>query len=265
MIVIVCSSEDPASMNIFENLLGLRKWSERPPFLTCGRFAIMRIGEPLLYQDGIDARIKDLGIDPELIVFASKHKSESGRPTLSVHFTGNVDDALYGGRPRELAVPAPHALRSALITLHSICPDEATMECTHHGPSNLSTPSMFIEIGSTEERWADPSRGRIVAEAILSIVPEGREKVAVGFGGGHYAPKQTDVLLKYRVAFGHVFPTYQIGKLTPDIIGMAFRLSNADFGFIDKKSMRGDERRMLERMINDAGYDVITEKELAAP
>jgi D-tyrosyl-tRNA(Tyr) deacylase len=256
MINIICSSTDPASQNIKENLLRLGKWKVHEEVYTHGKFRLIEIGESLLHQDGLDRKLQKLG-PCELLVFVSKHESVSGRPALLVHFTGNVAEAKYGGRERELSIPAPYALRSALLSLGP----EATMECTHHGPSNLEIPSFFIEIGSSPAEWKDERMGSIVAGAVLSIDPSGKEEILVGFGGGHYSPGQTRIIFKGGV-FGHVFSTYQIPFLTPELIEQAFSKSTSNFGYIDRKGVKSELRRRLELMIKDAGYTILSESEV---
>ena len=78
---------------------------------------------------------------------------------------------------RNLATRAPEGYR-------------VSYEVTHHGPTALVTPSLFVEIGSTATEWADPAAGRAVAESILTAVPEETINL-IGFGGTHYAVRQT--------------------------------------------------------------------------
>jgi len=184
MITIICSSLDAASQNIKTNLLSLEKWNKiSDGVFETEIFRLVEINEPLLYQDGIDAALESRGYKSGLLVFASKHSSEAKRSGFLAHFTGNVSDAKFGGSDRELAMAAPHALRSVLVRLKQFS-DEVTMECTHHGPSHINTPSLFVEIGSTEKEWSDSERGAIVAKAILSLDEAQKyDKVLVGFGG----------------------------------------------------------------------------------
>ena len=37
---------------------------------------------------------------------------------------------------------------------------DVTLEVTHHGPTELSVPSLYAEIGSTEIQWKDPEADR---------------------------------------------------------------------------------------------------------
>ena len=81
---------------------------------------------------------------------------------------------------------------------------DVTLEVTHHGPTELSVPSLYAEIGSTETQWKDPEAGEVVAKAILAVSLE-KVPAGLGFGGGHYAMRQTGLLLKPEFLLGTIF------------------------------------------------------------
>ena len=268
-VTIVCSTQDRASQNIKDNLLALRKWEP----VDCGcdytifefrNFRIVEIKEPLIYQDGLDKKLIDCGLASDLIIFASKHRSKDGRAILTIHSTGNVTEAKFGGMEKRLAAPAPQAVRSLLRSLRLLAGNEeyeVTLECTHHGPSEIEVPSVFIEIGSNEEQWEDEVAGRIVANAIL-LLKESDSPVAVGFGGTHYAPRQTMLVLEVDVAFGHIFPSHALDELDESVVRQAFVKSKADFAYFDRKSMKAHQRERLGKMIESMGYEVLKESDI---
>ncbi len=268
-VTVVCSTQDRASQNIKNNLLTLRKWDTVN--CECGYsifefkdFRIIEIKEPLIYQDGLDKRLIDCGFPARLIIFASKHRSKDGRAILTVHSTGNVNEARFGGVNKKLAAAAPQAVRSLLRTLKLLSENEeyeVTLECTHHGPSDIDVPSVFIEIGSNEEQWIDEVAGRIAANAIL-MLKENDSPVAVGFGGTHYAPRQTALMLETDVAFGHIFPGHALDDLDESMIRQAFMKSKADFAYLDRKSMKAERREKLGSMIERLGYEVLKESDI---
>ena len=161
-VTIICSTLDRASQNIKNNLLNSRKWQAIPDSdctaLEYKDFRIVEISESLIHLDRIDRKLKAWGFPPSLIIFASKHRSKDMRAILTVHSTGNTREAVFGGSFRELAVAAPQAVRSLLRSLKLLAENEeyeVTLECTHHGPTDISVPSVFIEIGSGESQWTD--------------------------------------------------------------------------------------------------------------
>jgi len=267
-ITIVCSLPDPASVNIVEKLRLTQNW--KPVENNCFKvfrfkcFTIVEIKEHHIYQDSLDTRLEECGINSKLIIFASRHSSKDGRKILTVHTTGNVNEAKFGGRAHELAVPAPYAMRNLIRSLKRMCKDssfEATLEATHHGPSNLHTPSLFIEIGSTQTEWRDDVAGKIVADAILMLHENGAP-VAVGFGGGHYVSRQTKLVYEAGITFGHIFPNHQLPFLDKDLVKQAFLKSGADFAYFDRKAIKDDVRSSLTEMIHHLGHKVLRESDI---
>lgn len=268
-VTIVCSTLDRASQNIKNCILSLRKWKDfnsvdNIHVFEYKDFRIVEIGEPLIYQDGLDKKLGIMGYPASLIIFASKHRSKDMRAILTVHSTGNVNEAKFGGTPGKFAQAAPQAVRSLLRSIKMLAENEeyeVTLECTHHGPSDLEVPSVFIEIGSGEAQWLDEVAGRIVADAIL-LLKDSDSPVAVGFGGTHYAPRQTALILSTDVTFGHIFPSHALDELDDSMIHEAFVRSGADFAYFDRKSMKLEQREKLGRMIESSGFEVLKESDI---
>ncbi len=267
-VTVVCSTQDRASQNIEKNLLALRKWeqvSSQPLVVFESKnFRIVEIKEPLICQDSLDRKLEESGFPAGLLIFASKHRSKDARAILTVHSTGNANEAKFGGVNKHLAASSPQAVRSLLRSLKLLAENqdyEVTLECTHHGPSDINVPSVFIEIGSNEEQWLDEVAGRIVANAIL-MYRESDSPVAVGFGGTHYAPRQTVLMLETDMAFGHIFPSHALDDLDENMIRQAFLRSKADFAYFDRKSMKARQRERLSAMIERAGYEVLKESDI---
>ena len=268
-VTIVCSTLDRASQTIKKNLLDSRKWEHVNaactfPVFEYKDFRIVEISEPLIYQDGLDKKLKAWDFPASLIIFASKHRSKDGRAILTVHSTGNAGEAKFGGSDKKLASSAPQAVRSLLRSLKMLAENEdyeVSLECTHHGPSDIDTPSVFIEIGSGEAQWLDDVAGRMVADAIL-LLKDDDAPVAVGFGGTHYAPRQTDLILSAGITFGHIFPSHALDELDESMVRQAFAKSRADFAYFDRKSMKGEQREKLRKIIENTGFEVLKESDI---
>jgi len=232
--------------------------------------------------------------DPALVVFASRHSGETG-PLLTAHHTGNVGPADHGGRPNHLARACPNAHARVLDALATHAPEgyEVGMECTHHGPSAVGAPSMFVEIGSSEPEWEDPNAARAVAQAILDlrgVDPDRRADSAsrgadtegepadgatdenrtrrhlVGLGGGHYAPRFERVVRETDWAVGHILADWGFealdgasgdetdGETDRDaVLDRAFGQSRAAYALVD-----GD-RPVLRSAVADLGYRAVGE------
>jgi D-tyrosyl-tRNA(Tyr) deacylase len=154
------------------------------------------------------------------IVFPSRHRSESGIACLTVHPIGNLGPtAEVGGEPGRLVPTAPRLMADALRQAEEPAQAvgvPATFEATHHGPL-LHQPAFFVEISSA---LPEPDRQKAagpLADALRDLAEDPDDRVAIGIGGGHYAPHFTELALKRRWAFGHIVPRHALESLTPDV------------------------------------------------
>ncbi|HIH73820.1 MAG TPA: D-aminoacyl-tRNA deacylase [Methanosarcina sp.] len=276
-ITIICSAPDLASQNIKTHLLSLKEWKnlELPPesgFSAAresadGKFRLVDIEEIHVFQDGLDKKLEAAGLPASLIIFASKHRSKEEINSLTVHCTGNPSgEARLGGHPKELAVSSPAAMKSILKEMKRLVEEkglkyDVTLEVTHHGPTELSVPSIYAEIGSTEIQWKDPEAGEIAAKAILGVSLK-KVPVALGFGGGHYAMRQTGLLLETEISFGHNFPKYQLEFVDEALIRQAVEKSGAEFAYFDRKSMKSEDRNRISEILEKFGLRVLKESEI---
>ena len=203
---------------------------------------------------------------PEVVIFASRHRSESNDATLTAHWTGNTtSQADFGGKPKSLSFTAPPRLRAALLAL-----DEAkaarglaysvTVEATHHGPTELGLPTLFVELGSTEKEWNDKQAGEAAAEAIWQTATTSLQgKNAVGFGGGHYCNKQSRAIREDGYAFGHILSKYFFEEYDEEIVRMAFNrtMGECRTAVIDWKGVRGRDREKLLHTLNEMRVQVV--------
>jgi D-aminoacyl-tRNA deacylase len=257
-VAVICSTADPASLNILQHLQKLANWDDCKGYRSYGCFRLIVHEERQITLRGLDARLSALGLRPNVAVFASKHKSESGLPWMGGHFTGETV-----GERLQLSRAAPAGLRSFLRNIAGMAPEGfgISAEATHHGPTDMNTPSFFAEIGSSELQWSAPSAGEAVAKAILEL--ELRDlPVLLGFGGGHYMPRQTSLMFEADIAFGHLFSTYQIGNLDKIVVADAMEKSTAGYAYIDRKSLRSGERHWIAGMLDEMGIQLLRSKEI---
>ncbi len=267
----MASEADPASLNQRTALLALDRWEADLPFegrpaYRRGDAVLVSIPELHLDRDHLDRDLQNaLGETPEVVVYLSKHRSESRTPSLTVHPIGNPGAAEFGGHPGTLVPAAPLWMTEALRRLRTTAaglPYEVTFEATHHGPY-LETPTFFIEQGSTEVEWADRRASEAIARALLDLEPEG-VPVAVGLGGGHYAPRHTDVAVARRVAFGHLLSGHALEHLSDDVLVQAVsRTPGASLAYLHRKSLGKPEARELEARLGTLGLRVVHEADLA--
>jgi D-aminoacyl-tRNA deacylase len=218
------------------------------------------VAERLIHAEHIDTRI-----DADLLIFLSRHYSANPVPVLTVHVTGNFGAADVGGTPRTLAPAAPAMMQATLRELRKHCPEgyRVSYEVTHHGPTGLSHPSFFVEIGSTEKEWTDPSAARAVAESVLSASPMSPVPL-IGFGGTHYAARETEIALTSRGAFGHIAHTREIPMLDEELIQEMMVKSGAVAAYIDRKALDRKELHNLAGMLNRLSIIRLSESEIIA-
>lgn len=254
-VLIVGSKSDPAATNIAERLVanfGFKYRTEN------GKKTVFEKGNLLLLQvdgDVLDMRNADLSYHAEAIVCISRHSSGSGRPTLTTHVPGNTGRSnRFGGFPRALAWADPQRLQSALNALLESTNQlglreySVSLEATHHGPTELHAPVLFVEIGSTSQQWISAKAAEAAAEAALKAATErGVGKSAVGFGGGHYSPKHTATVSEGGFAIGHILPNYFFQEYDPYVVDQAFRktLGGCDTAVIDWKGLKSQVRKKL--------------------
>jgi D-aminoacyl-tRNA deacylase len=270
MFLIVASESDEASMNIRHHLLEMRGWEEKGEFegypaLAGGDRLLVTIKGLHLYEDDIDLRVqRALGVRVSTVAYASKHQSTSGRRSFTVHPIGNWAQAEYGGRPGVLVPSAPEAMTSALRLLRRKGEGlgyTISFEATHHGPY-LSTPSFFIEAGSDLGAWEDPLAGRAIAETLVGLEPEDFP-VAIGIGGGHYAPRISEVALARRIAFGHILSSHDCPEVGEDLLHQAVtRTPGAELVYFHRKVMDKPLVRRLEDWFGSQGLRVVREDDL---
>lgn len=271
MIGIVCSRADEASEHIVERLREIADWTERVDdsradadgggtYYTTDDAELRYFDDLHLSLDGVADAFGDI----DWLVFASRHSGDTG-PLLTAHVTGNFGDAEYGGTPGELAEAAPAALSAVVDGLVQYAPEryDVGIECTHHGPSAVGVPSMFVELGSGPDEWADEAGATAVANAILaaSTAPahapreNGIRRHIVGFGGGHYAPRFTRIVRDTDWHVGHVAANWcldDLGDPTANeaVIERAFEQSTASIAVLD-----GNQPEVAEA-VEALGYQV---------
>ncbi|MBO8182098.1 MAG: D-aminoacyl-tRNA deacylase [Archaeoglobus sp.] len=271
MHLVIVSKEDIAGMNIKDWLLTMGDFEEKRlndfTLYFGGNFHLAEVKKRLIYVDGIDLELKKY-VDFDKIIFASRHSSKDERKIFSVHVSGNIGTADYGGKPYSLAKPDPFTMKNYVLALkeklHRKPEFQFTMEVTHHGPSEISTPSAFYEIGSTEEEWRDEEAAKIVAESIFEAIGDKRNDwhVAVGVGGTHYAPRQTEIILSTTFTFGHNFAKYTFPHLTEDFIRKALEITETNTIIIDEKSTTSSIKKMLQAISESFGTEILKSKQV---
>jgi D-aminoacyl-tRNA deacylase len=268
MILLVHSTKDIAGVNIAKHVL------QQYPFAQTGEifqenpiYSAEINGKHVKYvtltEEAVAAQnLPDAFPNSELIVFISRHSSQSGTPTLSVHTPGNLGKAELGGLPRSVSVSPANAMQTALRALSRLKQEmhldyEVSYECTHHGPS-LNIPAMFVELGSSERQWNDQTAAAAVAQASIEAIANfGNSKghVVIGVGGTHYNAKFTQMALDGEAAFGHMIPKYALSMIDSEILVQCVKRTyeKVESLMLDWKGIRSIDKPNLMAALADTG------------
>ena len=265
MILFVASTEDTAGMNIAKQLIdrhNFEKLSEtfhnNPVYTKTLHTKETKL--LLVSTDIVNTQFLDDLFSPDLFVFLSRHSSASGIPTLSVHTTGNLGAAKFGGKPRKVSIAPASAMKNALSEMAKLKDEkgldyEVSYECTHHGPS-LDAPAMFVEVGSSPKQWSDVKAAEVVADAAVAAVSDGPIcPVALGIGGPHYNRKFTKLALEDRWAFGHMIPKYALSDVDAEIIQQCVEgtVGTVDSAVLDWKGIKSEHKSKIVAALEKLG------------
>jgi len=236
--LIVASKVDKAGINISTQLSQF------------GNFSFYLVDDEMIYTENLDL---DKINSYDFIIFASKHQSEKGNKTISIHAPGNWNKAELGGTPEKVCKTSALFQKQLFEKLKNnmekftIKGYDLTLECTHHGPL-IKKPCLFVEIGATETEWKDRKAGFVVAKSIAEIIEEFKEnpynEIAIGIGGPHYCPNFNKLQLNSNIALSHVIPQYAL-PLTEQMVQEAIAGTDEDVDIIllDWKGLGNAEQR----------------------
>jgi len=286
-ILIVSSNEDPASTNIKKGLLEQSSWEEIDIFFdnpvyknsSIKGVIIVTINDSKIKHENLEKELSEsLGLKPKQAIFLSRHISKTGEPTLTTHPIGNFTEAKFGGRPKTLVKSSPILMTNLLRIInkntqqanlyHKVC-----FEVTHHGP-HMNIPTIFVEVGSCEEEWKKQIPANTISKSLLELLASYNYEeeikndipVLIGIGGGHYAPRFTDIALQKNVTFGHMIPTYQIdaGVIDEEILEKTIKATpNIKGVYLHKKELKKSQVTQYRKWFEGRGIPTISSKDLA--
>ncbi|MEM1988915.1 MAG: D-aminoacyl-tRNA deacylase [Candidatus Woesearchaeota archaeon] len=230
---IVVSTTDPASLNIY-NFLKQKQLKNTKFYFT--------------ELDGIYA---DINSDADFLIVLSTHSSQTQKPCLTLHSVGNFRNAELGGISNTLMPTDGILIRSLFLTLKKYSPIDVDLEATHHGPVT-NKPTVFVEIGSTEKEWNDPSLGKIWANVLEEAINNFDYKVeiptAIYVGGLHYS-KASSLLDEF--AIGHVCAKYNLPITEKDLLEMIVKTNpKPQYILVERKGL-GEYKQETIALIED--------------
>ena len=307
-VLLLASKSDTASMTLFDAIMRLKGWSEVFTrtygdyyIHECGSVYLLLIEQIHIRADGIDSIFKkNTGFSIDDVLILSRHISRSNTPAMTLHAIGIPGVLPYGeqgnsGGENGLLVPPSKYFASLFRRMNLLAREkklnldfDLTLETTHHGPI-LTTPTLYIEIGSTENEWSREDVADCWAEVISDVLVMfgGRSTyfnpdsdVMIGFGGGHYAPRHKAVILNSDINIGHIIANYSLifeqkddsvfpsgpwSKCIQSAVDST-RISfpqNKIFAHLDRKSFKGWERSAILQRLEELGVEVRRGKQIS--
>ncbi|MEM2785524.1 MAG: D-aminoacyl-tRNA deacylase [Candidatus Nitrosotenuis sp.] len=256
MELLVAYEKDPAGYNMAKYLS--HQMQKDGDVYKGKNFDLVIIPSPTISADWLEQRYHYDGF-----VFLSKHAAQSGELALTCHSTGNFADAQFGGKPHQVAVPHPHLQKAYLQNLwkhrNEYAEFQITIEATHHGPTALSKPTLFIEIGTTEKEWNNESLCSSVAQIVLDTMGGPRKDwpVAICFGGTHYPEKFTKELIEGKHALGTVVPKHALEFLDERLFGHILEQNKkATTALLDWGGLGSHKQKVLD-LLNTTNLEVV--------
>ena len=206
-----------------------------------------------------------LNPDADVIIVVSRHSSVNPVPVLTVHPPGNFGEGLLGGNDFELGLTAPAWMKAVLCNHAKFVPEgyRVSYEITHHGPTDFPAPTFFVEVGSTEKEWNDEKAYTAAAKSVLYAKPSADAIPIIGFGGTHYAVRQSVIGQETKGALGHMMHTRDVGAVKPEmVLQMVEKSGGAVAAHVDRKALSKQEINHLTGILAELNIPEITEGDL---
>ncbi len=256
MELLVAYEQDPAGHNMAKFI---SKSMEKDGDIFRGKnYDLAIIPSPAISADWLEQKYHYDGF-----VFLSKHAAQSGELALTCHSTGNFSVAQFGGNQRQIAVPHPYLQKSYMKKLDQnkdkFSGFQIIIEATHHGPTALSKPTIFVEIGTTEKQWNDESLCNSIAKLVMQVLDEPipESPVAICFGGTHYPEKFTEELVHGKHALGTVIPKHALEFLDEELFShIMSQNKQAKAALLDWAGLGPHKQKVLD-LLNTTDLQVI--------
>jgi len=228
--------------------------------------------EPLIFLN--DLKLNETNLNPDFLIFASRHTSKTARPAFLVHTTGNWSKtADFGGVPQDLSLTSALLHKAGFISLVekefslNLSDFSVDIEVTHHGPTKLKIPLIFMELGSSKTEWSIIDAGELVAKIViitihnyLKLKKKGDQEICIGFGGTHYAPNFRRLIENSNLAISFICPKYYIQELNGEMIAEMIRntAEEVDYFLIDWKGTNSADKKHLIPLLEE--FDIPIKK-----
>jgi len=272
--VIITTDHNICGRNIRQALLDNWDFQEtedrfdKTPIFEYQKIRLVQSEKDVIFSEHCDS------LEADLFVFGSRHKSQANKPSLLTHVTGNLsDDNSHGGNPLELSFASAQAIREAYLELlqqkeiQGLSEFDVTVEATHHGPTSMKTPLLYVEVGSTEIEYRNEKAVLAVANTIMNLCSQNEKTTiipSVCFGGGHYATRFNELMELTSVAVSHILPKYQREHMTSNIVAQMIEktIENVKWAIIERSSLNATEIQIIKDVCSTKGIEVVKARDI---
>lgn len=256
---LITSELDPASKTMIDYLQKYKKFNELKNFCffssLYNNISLFLSKNQLIFTDCFDELCKKT----DAFIFLSRHQSKSRIPSLTCHFPGNYFKNSYGGNECELGIAYPSLQKNYLEKIYKsrekvpLC--DITIETTHHGPTSIKKPVMFVEIGSSEDQWSNMDIASVVCDSLLNILTNkivNAKYIGIGLGGNHYGSKFNKLILDTDYGIGHIANKYNLVNLNNDMLNQMISkcFEKVTHIIIDQKGLGNEKQRIMSLLSN---------------
>jgi D-aminoacyl-tRNA deacylase len=272
--VILTTNQNICGQNIRKALISnwdfkeTSEYFDNGPILQYKNIRLVYSEKDVIHSDHCDS------LDADMLIYGSRHKSAANKPSLLTHVTGNLGkDNSHGGNPFELSYGSTRAIREIYLGLlkeknnYQLDDFDVTVEATHHGPTSMDTPLVFVEVGSTEREYNNEQAILAVAKTIMNLCLKQQEeeiKPSICFGGGHYATRFNELMELTSVAIGHILPKYHKQNLTISIVEQMIdkTIEEVRYAIIDRSSLNNDQIAIIRDTCSTRDIEVVKARDI---
>ncbi|MFW9774017.1 MAG: D-aminoacyl-tRNA deacylase [Candidatus Thorarchaeota archaeon] len=231
--------------------------------------------EPLIFLN--DLKLIETEIRPDFLIFASRHSSKTERPAFLIHTTGNWgENTDFGGNSKDLSLTSALLHKAGFLslinqyTLENLANFSIDIEVSHHGPTILEKPLIFMELGSNKKEWVINEAGEFLAISILKTIfkfieldESQNQQVGIGFGGTHYAPNFNRLIKTKDVAISFICPKYNVQDLDYELVKKMIDNTSeeVDYFIIDWKGTNSEDKKHLIPLLDQFDIPIKKTKE----
>ncbi|HYY39622.1 MAG TPA: D-aminoacyl-tRNA deacylase, partial [Nitrososphaera sp.] len=121
-------------------------------------------------------------------------------------------------------------------------------------------PVLFVELGSSEKRWADNNAAAVVCDTLLRMLDnriERCDKVGVALGGTHYPTKFNKLLLESKFGLAAVASKYNLEAIDEEMLNQMVEKSveKVTHVILDSKGL-GNQKDRIFKIAEKTGLEL---------